>query len=262
VDQPGIAVIVPTYEAFDYSRRTLLSLFKYTPNAAAIVVDDGSPNWNDQWYEGVGGRVITHRFEKNGGLTRSWNKGLRIAENTTAEYTVCGNNDILFTTGWWRGMVGALKDGLSLTGPLSNAPGVTAKGLQGITLYVKNYVLTDDPKYNNRLATRLYKTYHFEHRETPVNGFFMMARTETWVKHAYDAEHAFKPVNHYAPSGRRNPTPLMTCNEDELQSRWRKAGLRCGVALGSYIFHYRSVSRGKKFAKGQFLRIKGTGGPV
>jgi hypothetical protein len=47
----------------------------------------------------------------------------------------------------------------------------------------------------------------------------------------------------------------MTGNEDELQSRWRAKGMKFAAALGSFIFHYRSVSRGKKFAKGKWLRM-------
>ena len=50
----------------------------------------------------------------------------------------------------------------------------------------------------------------------------------------------------------------MTLQEYELQGRWHAAGLRSGVVLSSFVFHYRAVSRGeKKFGKGQTYRPEG-----
>jgi hypothetical protein len=47
----------------------------------------------------------------------------------------------------------------------------------------------------------------------------------------------------------------MTLNEYELQRRWKETGLkvrrRC---LGSYVFHYRAVSRGDAHKKGDWVR--------
>ena len=42
--------------------------------------------------------------------------------------------------------------------------------------------------------------------------------------------------------------------EDELQDRWKAKGWKFGVACGSFIFHYRSVTRGIKYAKGKWSR--------
>ena len=78
------------------------------------------------------------------------------------------------------------------------------------------------------------------------------------MAHAYDAEHVFKPRNDVNSRGHKNPTPLMTLQEYELQGRWHAAGLRSGVVLSSFVFHYRAVSRGeKKFGKGQTYRPQG-----
>jgi glycosyltransferase involved in cell wall biosynthesis len=263
VPHPKIAVIIPTYSCLPYSRRALTSLYKYSPNVHAIVVDDASPDWNNKWYTGVGGSPLIHRFPKPGGLTRSWNQGLTMACELDADYIVTGNNDILFHHGWWQGMVGVLNKGIGLTGPLSNAPGITSRGMQDITAYVGNYSLTDNPKYNNNLSKMLWDTYGDRFAGTPVNGFFMMAKKETWLKGKADKVHFFRPVNTYNSRGKKNPTPLMTCNEDELQGRWNKKGIKSGVALGSFIFHYRSVARGqKKYGKGQFMTMTDPEKPV
>ena len=260
---PRIAVIVPTFKAFDYSRRTLLSLFKYSPDTTAIVVDDASPDWNDTWHKDCGGTVLVHRFKTNGGLTRSWNQGLRMARGLDVEYIVCGNNDILFTCGWWRGMAALLNAGFGLVGPLSNAPGITARGLQDITAYVSNYNLTDNAVYNNNLAQLLWKTYADRVVPSPVNGFFLMAKKETWFENMADVTNVFNPVNTHTSKGKKNPTPLMTCNEDEFQRRLTRRKIKSGIAMGSFIFHYRSVSRGqKRYGKGLVMTMKDPEKPV
>lgn len=260
--EPKIAVIVPSYSVFDYARRTLLSLAKYTPNAVAIVVDDASPDWDDGWYRDIDIEVDVHRFDYNGGLTRSWNHGFEMARKHDPDYIVSGNNDILFTAGWYRGLIGSLRNGLALAGPLSNAPGETSAGRQGIKTYVPNYVLTDTAKYNNQLAAMIWKEYGSKIVCTKVNGFFMMAEASVWYGNAYDERNVFCPVNTHMPSGRKNITPLMTGNEDELQARWGKSGLKFGAALGSFIFHYRSVARGSKYVKGSWVRMTDAGKEV
>jgi len=264
MSHPSIAVIVPTFNALAYSRRVLLSLFKYTPGAKAIVVDDCSPQWDDKWYKGTGGEVVIHRFKKNGGLTRSWNHGLDMCRSLDVEYVVCGNNDILFSMGWWRGMQGIIENhGIGLAGPLSNAPGITAKGLQEVQAYVHNYQLTDSARYNNQLSQMLWESYKDRPVVSPVNGFLMFARKELWYSNQYDDRHVFCPVNRFTSKGKKNPTPFMTCNEDEFQRRLRRNKVKSGIALGSYVFHYRSVSRGqKRYGKGQFTKLTDPNKPV
>lgn len=252
-----LAYILPSFRGFDYSRRCLLSLFKYTPDCVAVVIDDASPGFTDSFLEQPRqkGRVVFERFEKNRGLTAAWNRGLELARAEDPEYIVVGNHDVLFNNGWYDGMIKALTCGFHLVGPLSNAPGVTARGLQDIKHYVKNYTLSDEADYNNELANRLKDNYANRVIPSAINGFFMMARTTTWFGHMFDAKHVFRPVNKRSASGHRNPTPLMTGNEDELQARWRKKKLRSGVAISSFIFHYRSVARGKQHAMGRWMRL-------
>jgi GT2 family glycosyltransferase len=259
VSDYDIAYVLPSFRCLDYARRALLSLFKYTPKAVAIIVDDATPprEWNTRWLANIGGQTRVFRYEKNGGLTRSWNQGLLLAREYGVKFTVIGNNDVLFTEGWWQPMTRVLDEGTyGLVGPVSNAPGRTAGKLQLIEHYVPDYSLTDNPTYNNRIA----KTLHAKHGDEAVpvdavNGFFMAAKTDTWFNNAFDKNHVFCPVNRRAPSGKLNPTPLMTVNEDELQTRWRKRGIRSAVVPASFIFHYRSVARGQRYIIGNAFRL-------
>ena len=260
---PSICVIVPVYGQLAYARRTLASLFAKSPWATAVVVDDASPDWNTDWLKGFDpAKIKVYRYPKNGGLTRSWNAGFQLAKAFNPQYIVAGNADILFTAGWWRALLAAMAQGYDLVGPISNAPGVTApRKSQHVSTYVSDYRVTDDPAYLDQVAARAYSTYVTSARvvEAPINGFFMMAETATWRKYSYSPELIFPPLITRMPSGRKNRTPLMTGQEDFLCARIRAAGGRTAIVPGSFIWHYRSVSRGTKFVKGDWFRAKETG---
>jgi GT2 family glycosyltransferase len=254
-----VAIIIPTYGGFDYARRAVLSALKYTTATPhVLVVDDASPNWGSAWWDSLLGELRSdpyhltlYRFGQNGGLTRSWNFGLQWARDHGYEFTVPSNSDVIFTPGWDEGLRAAIQKGYYLVGPLSNAPGHTNPKVQQVAVWQPDYRLTDDPAYLASLAETLKGDYGGIVKETNVNGFCLMSSTEIWWKHAYDKTHVF------------NPRHRMTFNEDELQRRWRgKMGLRTGVALDSFVFHYRAVTRGKKARMGRWYRAQDPKRPV
>ena len=230
-----IAMIIPTYSQLDYARQSVESFFKYTENGIAIVVDDASPDWDQKvWSEFPEDRCIVHRFDQNGGLTRSWNWGLAKAKKLKAKYTVAGNSDILFTLGWDTGLRNAIDNGYDLVGPVTNAPGSTSKKGQYIRTYIKDYEITDDEEYNDSIAQRLAEEYRDTIHEVGVNGFFMFSSTKKWWIHRFNDVCVF------------NPAKKLVGNEDEFQKRLRRRNGKIAVIPSSFIFHYRSVSRGFK----------------
>jgi glycosyltransferase involved in cell wall biosynthesis len=260
-----IGFVCPIYDAmnFDsYTRLSLESFFATTPNGVALVVDDGSAGWSDNYVKSLKDYVNVYpgtdlhaiHFPKNGGLTRSWNAGLAKADELQLDYAIAGNNDVIFTEKWYEGMVHALANGYSLVGPLSNAPGITAAGKQEINRYVNSYRLTDNIDELNKTAKQLHEQNLGKVIESKVNGFFQMATMAAWRKGKYDAKHYYRPVNTHTAKGRKNPTPLMTLNEDELQSRWAAKGMKSVISLSTFIFHYRAVSRGDKYKMGKWYR--------
>jgi glycosyltransferase involved in cell wall biosynthesis len=256
--QPSVVYILPSFRNFEYARQCLLSLHRFSPFAQAVVVDDASPDWSSNygWWQSTGGRSHAYRFTSQGGLTRSWNIGLEIARRLRPEYIVCGNNDVLFSPDWWQPMCAALASGYALTGPVSNAPGATAPGgLQNIRNYIPDYRLTDNPLAIAEVSKRLRRQYSGVCIPSPVNGFFMMAKCDTWHRYRYCGDSVFPPLIHALPSGKANRTPTMTGQEDWLQYVWQKKGLQSCIVPSSFIFHYRSVARGRAYARGEYMRM-------
>jgi hypothetical protein len=121
---------------------------------------------------------------------------------------------------------------------------------QRVDRFYPNYQTSDDPAELTKVADYLSLAHSVgpcPAIEAPINGFFMFAKTAKWWEGRYDDQHVFCPVNEVDSRGRRNRTPLMTLNEEELQARWRTKGLRVGFTPASFIFHYRAVSRGNRY---------------
>ncbi len=165
-----------------------------------------------------------------------------------ADYIVCGNSDILFTPNWSDGLIDALETN-DLVGPITNAPGRIFS--QNVLRFVKHYKLTDDPNYLSDLSLFLRTKYWGRHMPiTFVNGFFLMAKKETWLGGSFSDTHTFDPAE------------VMNDGAYELQKRWRRTIYRkIAMVPSSFIWHYRSVSRGQKgllgpYGKGAYRRKK------
>jgi glycosyltransferase involved in cell wall biosynthesis len=237
-----LAVVVPTYGHLGFARAALHSLATHTKDFKAILVDDASPEWaTESWSSWPLEHLHRHRFPKQGGLTRSWNYGLAWARDSGAEFTVVTNSDVLFTPGWFDSLAWALGHGADLAGPLTNAPGHKPK--QQIKSFFADYKVTDDREYLARIAARCHtKLGNKAFIKASINGFCMAARTATWWANAFNPTSVF------------NPKFKTVGNEDELQKRWAKRGKVLAIVPGSFVFHYRGVSR-----KGGLLGREGQG---
>lgn len=262
-----IGFICPVFQAANFHSYTTLALrsfFDTTPDGVAIVADDGSVGWDkyQQWYERLprseSQQIHFIHFEKQIGLTRSWNAGLTLADSLGLDYAIAGNNDVIFTELWYQGMLHALSNNYAMVGPLSNAPGVTAKnGAQEVKKHFPAFELTDDRDKLNAVAAALHRDNLGKIIESKVNGFFQMASMNSWRRGMFDAQHFYRPRNTHNSRGQRNPTPTLTLNEDELQGRWERKGMMSAIVLSSFIFHYRAVSRGDKYKRGDWYRQNG-----
>jgi len=232
-----ILVIIPTYGHFDYAREVVRSLLRSTDNSGIsvqyVVIDDASREWSEvDWRQWPNDNFLKLRFCEHGGLTRSWNAGLRMAVDVSAKYAVCTNSDILFSEGWFTALIATLESGVALVGPVTNAPGdATWQNVSAFCDPSSSGVVPDDSDEHVDAIARILRELQIAPLKRPINGFFMMAKTGTWWRGAFDSESVF------------DPTIPLGGNELELQRRWSVLGLQTAVVPQSYIFHYRSVSR-------------------
>ena len=259
-----IAFICPTHkegELRDYTISSVRTFFRTTASGTAIIVDDASSDWESSFEDELkslakfpGQQCVVHRYEEWGGLTRSWNQGLRLARELNCDYAICGNNDIIFPKNWYQSLLHALNNGYHLVGPLSNAPGVSNK-----VQHFPAYKVSDRLPLIDAVQAYLSHEYMGVVIESAINGFFQMAKTSTWWEGCFSDRDVYCPVNEFNSKGARNPTPLMTLNEDELQGRWQRKGFKVAVCLASFIFHYRAVTRGDRYKTrgGQWFRKEG-----
>ncbi len=269
--KPRLLIVIPTYGHFDYAARAARSALEHTlcVEPHIVFVDDASPEWlqdNPELPRPLldvakehPGRVSCLHFAVNGGLTSAWNSGLCIAHCDKYEYACVTNSDVLFTLGWDSALIGALERGADLVGPVTNAPG-TEKAqhvCRWFGIPSVSQVVTDDEAVLCRQAGLLWEVNGGKFVEGPINGFCMLAKTSTWWGHKFGDNLVFKPRNDFNSRGQKNPTPLMTLQEYELQGRWRAAGLKIGFCPGSLVFHYRSVSRGERHKSPGWYRPKG-----
>lgn len=265
-----LCVIVPTYGKFEYAKQAVESAIESARNVEAHVflVDDASPDFHG--YDNIGEVAPNHivrglmsKYSRrmrlivnpvNLGLTQTWNKGIVAAVIAgNFKYICVTNSDVVFPKGYDIGMTQALNaNKVDLVGPVTNAPGTEED--QFVKLYSDVYSGPDDDKIDEVQLDLLNKRNTQVKRMT-INGFCMMALAYTWENYMYAPEQPFKALNPVNSKGQTNPTPTMTLQEYELQARWHKVGLKSGVALSSYVFHYRSVTRGPRFNKGDWARL-------
>lgn len=256
-----LGIIVPSYGSYEYVAMTVETAFQNTKATChVLVVDDGHPDWGSGEREhlrkflcddDLKDRYHWAAYPKNGGYIRSLNHGLMFFRDMGAEFICCANSDLLFTPRWDEPLRLALDCGFSLVGPITNAPGT--EEAQNVASYIPNYRLSDDPVTLGEQTGWLW-VHGGPPVESTINGFCMMAKTSTWWNNAYDKDHVFCPRNEFDSKGRRNPTPLMTLNEYELQRRWHARNLKSGFCPESFVFHYRSVSRGDRYKKPGWYR--------
>ncbi len=254
VEDNSICLILPTYGHLDYAEKAARSFLANTKTSRAVVcaVDDGSPGVTNEEYAAWAknaGIQYAFRFDENDGLTRSWNHGLQYCRDHGIRYAVCGNSDLIFSPGWDIGVISALEDH-ELVGPVTNAPG-WGMPLQNVASFVPGYEPSDDPAEIAAVAEKL-SVFPSETLLEPVttfgptgaqvridqflNGFCLVARTNVWWSGAFDGENVF------------DPSHKLTENETELQARWVVGqGARRALVSSSFVFHYRSVTRGDKF---------------
>ena len=134
-------VYMVNYSLFHYTGNAIGSIREHTKKEdyELIVVDDGSPLKPPKENSYYADKVIVN--EKNEGVTKSWNKGIRAS---FGEYIVLINNDTQVYTGWLEVMKEALNKGeadLVMAHPMYSLtePFARAKEAQAVLMGSKKF---------------------------------------------------------------------------------------------------------------------------
>lgn len=274
---PSVLVCVPSYTALAYAAQTALSAYESFPYGVAwiVLIDDCTPQESfnyavEHYFRKLPYHYVSIlRFPHRAGLTRSWNYAVILAQQFSIPFIVFGNSDLLFPKNWFlpiRKLL--LEQALHVCGPVTNAPG--HRGHQLVVPYLeatsfhgfKNF--TDDPKQIEEVQLTLFSLHWAKgqvppeafprdpvwyflgplsdpelglpsfHRQ-PINGFCFVSTLETVQKAAYDLK-----ANYFFC-----PDFPLTRNEDSFLGQVSRAGLRYGFTPAAYVFHYRSITRGR-----------------
>lgn len=202
------AIIIPTWDNFQYLRVTLESILRYTQgNYRLVVIDNGSTDETPQYLSDLKARCLsltTIRNPENVGFVKAMNQGLSLVN--PGEDVLWLNDDIQITdVGWLESMERNLSlDDVGAVGPTSNF----VMGLQSM-------------QYSPDLPLR--------HRANFIIGFCMLVRSDAAQK-----------------VGRLDERFGLGGNDDlDYSIRLQEAGYDLLVDRSVFVFHYgaRSISR-------------------
>lgn len=231
----SILVVIPSYGQMGVTSECVQSAFNsLPPDTRILLIDDFSPDWNDKYWKDFpkDRLIIKRRTTRTGSMTKAWNEGLLYARDHKSTIAILANSDLVFPQGWWDPVRTALVVyPHHLLGPLSNAPGSCPE--QNIKRALPLYQADATQDAVDGIQSKLSETVLANKIEKgSVNGFCLVAHTATWFLHAHSPGNPF------------NPEFKMNGNEYDWQKRAEKCGKRSIRVLGSFVFHYRGMSRG------------------
>lgn len=151
--RPGVAVIIPAWNAWHHTLRCLESMGTLTERDRIIVIDNGSTDHTGrglaEWADRLPMTVITN--ESNRGFAAACNQGAREASRLDFEHAIFLNSDTICPTGWAEDLlhpfhvepstVAAGPTSNFVSGPQGHAVDYTDANPESITDYAQRWRL-------------------------------------------------------------------------------------------------------------------------
>jgi O-antigen biosynthesis protein len=216
----GTSIIIPVYNAHEYTENCLKSIAAHTEEYEVILIDNGSnPPYR---YEDIpiefSPLPTIYRSKNNMGFPAAVNLGMQLAKG---EYVCILNNDLVVTPGWLEHLLHYINtDLLDVVGPMTNH--ISGPQQVHATYYSNGQEL-------DMVAAEFYlNNYQQFSRLYRLVGFCMVMKRSTWQA-VGDFDEVFTPGNF---------------EDDDFCLRAIDKGFRLGYARDVYIHHFGSVTHG------------------
>lgn len=200
-----IDIVIPVFNQLSYTRKCIDSLLSTEgKNVNILVIDNGSTDGTAEYLRSVTGINVIENPE-NLGCAGAWNQGVR---ETTSEWIVILNNDVILSSGWLEGLLHfAIEEGLDLVSPAIREGELN----YDIESYARDYV--------ERMKSVA--------RHGVVDGICFMVR-----RRVFDAIGLFD-----------EKFRIGQFEDSDFFRRARIAGFRLGTTGRSFIHHYGSITQ-------------------
>lgn len=111
----GVSIVIPLFNQVEYTRQCVESLRRHKmENAEVLLIDNGSTDGTSEYLVSCTDLNII-RNRANLGCAGAWNQGVR---ETSSEWVVILNNDVIVSSGWLTGLLAAAElEGLDVVSP-------------------------------------------------------------------------------------------------------------------------------------------------
>src|SRR6185369_6908531 len=100
----GVSIVIPLFNQVEYTRQCVESLRRHKmENAEVLLIDNGSTDGTSEYLVSCTDLNII-RNRANLGCAGAWNQGVR---ETSSEWVVILNNDVIVSSGWLTGLLAA-----------------------------------------------------------------------------------------------------------------------------------------------------------
>ncbi|MCE1189392.1 MAG: glycosyltransferase [Ignavibacteria bacterium] len=215
------SIVIPLYNNADYTRQCYESITKYTGCPYEIIFVDNASSDTTQEYIAqllhVDDRIKYIRNDVNEGFPGAVNRGIK---ESTGDYVVIANNDILFTPYWLERLIDLAEahPQIGITAPVSNV--VSGVQLEPLATYK-----SIDEMY--RFAEKLYKERVGKYAIFPRVAFLCVLLKRELITKIGGLDERFAPGNF---------------EDDDYCLRSEMAGYKTAIAQDVFIHHYGSKS--------------------
>jgi len=221
--------IIPVKDQVALTRDCLLSWYAhigaYLDKSEILLVDDGSSEESRQFFASLPHPIRVIQNEKNSGFAFSNN---RAAAEAKGEYLILLNNDLVLQRGWLDAMLAVVN-----AGPKDRVVGnVQVSRLTGKVDHVgKFFDAGDDPRHFGQFYEEIFPW------DPPVDFYpFPSVTAACWLL----KRSVFETLGGFDEQYRNG------FEDDDFCMRAQVSGYEVGVALRSWVYHYVSISTGRK----------------